>query len=181
MTLKEGTGITKGPLFPASSAKCWYNGMPFLAAPAFATARETPKIAFAPRFFLLGVPSSAIMRSSIFFWSISFIPSSFGAMMVFTFLTALRTPLPPNRFLSPSRNSCASCVPVDAPDGTDAVKIPESVCKSTSTVGLPRESMISLACTRLIACTEHHCHALQQIKHKIAIRTISGVAPRRPG
>jgi len=41
-------------------------------------------------------------------------------------------------------------MPVDAPDGTDARKTPISVVKSTSTVGLPRESRISHARTAVI-------------------------------
>ena len=46
----------------------------------------------------------------------------------------------------PSRNSTASCSPVEAPDGTAALpKIPFSVITSTSTVGFPLESNICLA------------------------------------
>ena len=37
-----------------------------------------------------------------------------------------------------------------APDGTEALKIPSVVVKSTSTVGLPRESMISRALQAVI-------------------------------
>ena len=56
---------------------------------------------------------------------------------------ALTTPLPP--YLSPpSRNSTASCAPVDAPLGTAAIPmLPSESEISTSTVGLPRESRIS--------------------------------------
>ncbi len=44
---------------------------------------------------------------------------------------------------SPSRSSTASCLPVDAPDGTAARPTsPELSSTSTSTVGLPRESRI---------------------------------------
>src|SRR6185437_183805 len=58
--------------------------------------------------------------------------------------TALSTPLPRYRFLSPSRSSTASRVPVEAPEGTAALPVaPESRMTSASTVGLPRESMIS--------------------------------------
>src|SRR6185437_10948404 len=53
---------------------------------------------------------------------------------------------PPNRALSPSRSSTASCAPVEAPDGTAARPIdPSSSTTSTSTVGLPRLSRISRA------------------------------------
>src|SRR6185295_18357412 len=53
---------------------------------------------------------------------------------------------------SPSRNSMASRLPVDAPDGTAARPItPDSSSTSASTVGLPRESSISLAMTSTIA------------------------------
>src|SRR5262245_33178412 len=62
--------------------------------------------------------------------------------------TALSTPLPPYRVLSPSRSSSASREPVDAPDGTAARPItPDSSNTSASTVGLPRESRISRATT----------------------------------
>src|SRR6266852_6079044 len=66
------------------------------------------------------------------------------AISPLTFATALRTPLPPYRRLSPSRSSSASRTPVDAPDGTAArPNAPPASVTSTSTVGLPRESRIS--------------------------------------
>ncbi|OPY45097.1 MAG: hypothetical protein A4E46_01340 [Methanosaeta sp. PtaU1.Bin016] len=53
-------------------------------------------------------------------------PSSSGAMTSFTFFTAFKTPLP--LYLSPpSRSSRASCVPVDAPEGTAARPKPQHV------------------------------------------------------
>ncbi len=68
-----------------------------------------------------------------------------------TFLTAFSTPLPPYRDLSPSRNSIASYFPVEAPDGTAArPNAPFDKVRSTSTVGFPRESRISLANTDFI-------------------------------
>src|ERR1700704_2253695 len=71
-----------------------------------------------------------------------------------TFPTALRTPLPPYRDASPSRSSSASRSPVEAPDGTAArPDAPPSRTTSTSTVGLPRESRISRACTLVIFTT----------------------------
>src|SRR5262249_38704366 len=49
---------------------------------------------------------------------------------------------------SPSRSSSASRSPVDAPDGTAArPNDPSASVTSTSTVGFPRESRISRACT----------------------------------
>src|SRR5882762_3265226 len=61
-----------------------------------------------------------------------------------TCATALSTPLPPYRLASPSRNSTASRDPVEAPEGTAArPTTPECSTTSASTVGLPRESMIS--------------------------------------
>src|SRR5258708_38183085 len=57
---------------------------------------------------------------------------------------AVSTPLPAYRFASPSRNSTASREPVEAPEGTAArPTTPECSTTSASTVGLPRESMIS--------------------------------------
>jgi hypothetical protein len=46
-----------------------YNDNPASAAAALATARETPKIAFAPNFPLLSVPSKPIRVESILFCS----------------------------------------------------------------------------------------------------------------
>ncbi len=64
-----------------------------------------------------------------------------------TLLTAFITPLPPRRE-PPSRNSTASFSPVEAPDGTSALPTtPFERVTKTSTVGLPRESKISSACT----------------------------------
>jgi hypothetical protein len=59
--------------------------------------------------------------------------------------------LPKYLDLSLSLNSKASCSPVEAPEGTAALpKIPLSNNTSTSIVGLPLESKISLAKTQQI-------------------------------
>ncbi|OQA09945.1 MAG: hypothetical protein BWY67_01244 [Bacteroidetes bacterium ADurb.Bin397] len=111
-----------------------------------AAASETPKMAFAPNFDLFSVPSSSIIILSIAVWANMLTPCNSSAIEVFMLFTAFKTPLPRYLFLSLSRNSTASCAPVDAPDGTAArPKIPLLVITSTSTVGLPLESRISLA------------------------------------
>ena len=46
-----------------------------------------------------------------------FLDGDAGAMILLIFSTALATPLPPKRSLSPSRSSRASNSPVDAPEG----------------------------------------------------------------
>ncbi len=123
------------------------NDKPNSSAAAFATASDTPKIAFAPSFDLLGVPSKSIIVLSTRFCSKTDIPKISSAITVFTLSTALVTPLPINAS-PPSRNSTASCSPVEAPEGTAALPItPFSVITSTSTVGFPLESNICLACT----------------------------------
>src|SRR5712691_5442378 len=72
-------------------------------------------------------------------------------MISLTFFTASRTPLPPKRFLSPSRSSTASCSPVEAPLGTAArPAAPLDRVTSHSTVGLPRLSRISRAWTEMM-------------------------------
>jgi len=71
-------------------------------------ARETPRMAFAPRFALFGVPSRSIMILSTARWSAASMPHTAGPRMSFTFAIALRQPLPRYRFLSPSRSSHAS-------------------------------------------------------------------------
>src|SRR6185503_7543620 len=77
-------------------------------------------------------------------WSSASKPCNAGAITSLTLRTAFNTPLPPYRFLSPSRSSTASCSPVEAPDGTAARPIsPPARTTSASTVGLPRESSIS--------------------------------------
>ncbi len=82
---------------------------------------------------------------SMFAWSSTSSPVISGAIISFTFCTAFSTPLPLYLF-SPSLSSSASCLPVDAPDGTCALpKAPDSVIQSTSIVGFPLESRISLA------------------------------------
>src|SRR2546423_4398234 len=81
-------------------------------------------------------------------------PSISAAIVSSTFLTARCTPLPRYRWLSPSRSSIASRLPVEAPEGTAArPHAPESSWISTSMVGLPRESRISRAKTPLMADT----------------------------
>ena len=62
---------------------------------ARATAMETPRMAFAPSFPLLGVPSRSIIARSIWTWSTASIPRSAGPMASMTFCTALSVPLPP--------------------------------------------------------------------------------------
>ena len=58
---------------------------------------------------------------------------------------------------SPSRSSSASCSPVDAPDGTIArPSAPPSSPTSASTVGLPRESRTSRACSQTISVMRGH-------------------------
>src|SRR3954463_8602171 len=93
---------------------------------------------------LLSLPSSSRRRRSVAIWSRASWPRSASAIAPFTAATAFRTPLPPYRFLSPSRSSTASRVPVDAPEGTAARPCaPLSRKTSTSTVGLPRLSTTS--------------------------------------
>lgn len=134
----------------------------FSAAPALATARETPRIALAPSLPLLAVPSSELRKLSTLDWSLTsrFSAIRAGPRTVLTLATAWLTPLPAHLALSPSRSSTASCwpvtigynsnsaegrgrardEPVEAPEGTMARCKPVSVTISTSTVGLPRES-----------------------------------------
>ena len=122
----------------------------FSLAAALATAIDTPKIALAPNLPLFSVPSNAMTILSMALKSAS-LPLMALAILVLTLLTAFKTPLPPNRLLSPSRNSIASNSPVEAPEGTAArPKAPEVKRTSTSTVGLPRESIISRPLTDLI-------------------------------
>src|SRR5574344_867863 len=122
-----------------------YKGKSKYAAAAFATARDTPNKALAPNFDLVFVPSSCNNFASIVVCYKAEKPFKAGAMMLLMCSTALVTPLPKYLFLSPSRNSMASFSPVDAPEGTDALpNAPDSKYTSTSTVGLPLESRISL-------------------------------------
>src|SRR6266513_3841273 len=76
-------------------------------------------------------------------WSNASFPNSSGAISLLILATALETPFPIQRFLSPSRSSIASFSPVEAPDGTAArPHAPLSSVTSASTVGFPRESKI---------------------------------------
>jgi hypothetical protein len=119
---------------------------------------------------LFGVPSKSIKNLSIAVWSLTsrLALINAGAMISLTFETALVTPLRlaifstvydkvpfPSQAEPLSRNSSASWIPVEAPEGTAALCNPVSeeisradhrereflpVIRSTSTVGLPRES-----------------------------------------
>ena len=143
-----GTGSVYAPTPPIYL----YSGISLSSALAFAAASDTARMALAPRRPLLGVPSSSIIFSSRPTWSQESKPISAFAISVLTFSTALSTPLPPYLFLSPSRSSCASCIPVDAPDGDIATPLPPaSVVTTHATVGLPLESSTSLATIDLIA------------------------------
>src|SRR3569623_1067977 len=120
--------------------------MPSDSAAAFATASETPRMALAPRRFLFGVPSSAIIVLSICTCCSASMPPMASKISPLTAATAFSSPLPPKRPLSPSRSSTAAWAPVEAPDGTPArPNAPSPSTTSTSTVGLPRLSRISRA------------------------------------
>jgi hypothetical protein len=112
-----------------------------------AAASDTPKIALAPSLPLLGVPSRSIMAWSRAAWSAASMPRTASASSPPALATACETPLP-LQVSPPSRSSTASNSPVDAPEGTAArPAAPDFSSTSTSTVGLPRLSMICRACT----------------------------------
>src|SRR6266511_5531341 len=116
-----------------------------------------------------------------------------GPITSFTFFTASSTPLPPKRLLSPSRSSTASCSPVEAPLGTAAVPLaPLARETSVSTVGLPRLSRISRACTEItvlivertlprLGLKGNHCRAHFVPQPLAIVRTQSGRHDRRRG
>src|SRR5438445_12200955 len=88
------------------------------------------------------------------------------------FATAFCTPLPRYRFLSPSRSSIASFSPVEAPLGTAALpRAPDSNSISASTVGLPRESRISRACTLSILLITFYSSPANNRKRAILCHT----------
>src|SRR3954467_13196458 len=159
--------------------------MPSSAAAAFAAARETPRIAFAPRRALFGVPSSSpILRSSPA-WSSASTPATAEAISPLTFATAVLTPLPAHA-APPSRSSTASNSPVEAPDGTAArPDAPDASATSTSTVGLPRLSSTCPACTCLISLTDRTCLLLDLVPEPVGRRPWGGLGappqPARPG
>ncbi len=103
-------------------------------------------MALAPSLDLVFVPSSSSNLLSIATWSVASMPINSSAIILFTLSTAFKTPLPRYLDLSPSRNSSASFSPVEAPEGTAArPNAPLSSNTSTSIVGFPLESKISLA------------------------------------
>ena len=86
--------IGTGNVFAETPPTYLYNGNPNSLAAAFATARETPRMAFAPNFDLFGVPSKSIIIWSITFCSKTDVPKSSSAIIVLTFFTAFKTPFP---------------------------------------------------------------------------------------
>jgi hypothetical protein len=121
-----------------------------------AQATDTARIALAPSRDLFSVPSRSISTRSMWDCSATSRPRIASVISVLTCSTAFSTPLPKKRWASPSRNSIASRVPVDAPEGTAARPMaPDSTSTSASTVGLPRESRISRATTSTIAVMHH--------------------------
>ena len=143
--------IGKGNSFAFTPPKYLYRGCPNASAAAFATARDTPNIALAPNLPLLEVPSNSNITLSIATWFKASIPKRASLISVFTLFTAFKTPFPKYLPLSSSLNSTASWLPVEAPDGTAALPFaPHSSITSTSTVGFPLESKISLPITSTI-------------------------------
>ena len=148
MMFNMGTGRRTAPAPP----RYRYRGRPNASAAARATASETPNIALAPSLALLGVPSSSRSALSTATWWDASQPLRVSLIRLLTLSTALRTPLPLKRFLSPSRSSKASRVPVEAPEGTPARAVaPQAKLTATSTVGLPRLSRISRPTTFVIS------------------------------
>src|SRR6266545_497836 len=171
ITFSIGTGRTCAPTPPIQRNR----DTPAWAAPAFAVASETPRIALAPRRDLFFVPSSSINVRSSVRWSSASSPATAPAISVSTFRTALRTLLPRYDRSSPSRNSTASNWPVDAPEGTAARPVaPDSSTTSTSTVGFPRESRICLPCTRALDEAARHRTQREFRIHVQAPRDVDG-------
>ncbi len=143
-------GIACKPLAFESCSTHLYKGILWVAAAALVAAIDTARILFAPRCDLFSVPSSWISLLSIPCWSVGSIPAIWrdGPITWLILLTAFNTPLPRYLFSSLSRSSSASCVPVDAPDGTDETPTtPLSSWHAASMVGAPLESNISRAQT----------------------------------
>src|SRR5438132_11808449 len=111
-------------------------------------------------------------------------PSRLGAIVLLMLATALDTPFPIHRFLSPSRSSIASFSPVDAPDGTAArPRAPLSNTTSTSTVGFPRESRICrplISRITLISLFPHHFPSKKINRHHIRRTAFSYAHPLHP-
>src|SRR3954453_2391885 len=170
-----GTGST----WAASPRRQRHSGRPSSTAAAWAAASETPRIAFAPRRDLFGVPSRSTSPRSSPSWSVASRPITVSAISPLTFSTAFVTPLPPNAE-PPSRSSVASNSPVDAPLGTAArPAAPARRTSSTSTVGLPRLSRIWRAWTFSIwlICGSFLGQSRLGVERKLAVG--GQVAPRR--
>jgi len=90
ITLAIGTGSTLALTPP----RYLNNGMPNASEAAFAVARDTAKMALAPSFDLVSVPSRASIFWSTAIWSRASMPFSAGKILPVTFLMALVTPLP---------------------------------------------------------------------------------------
>ena len=115
-----GTGMEAFARVPFSSAMCSYSGWPLEVAAALALARDTARIAFAPKLDLFSVPSKVdrdfITDASLILASLP--RRAWSDPGGLTAPTAFSTPLPMKRDLSPSRSSSASREPVEAPDGS---------------------------------------------------------------
>ena len=136
--------IGQGNLWALKPPKYLYNGKLSDEAEAFATAIETAKIAFAPKFFLFSVPSRSHIILSINRCWYGLVPTKWWAKVSLIFFTALYTDLP-KYTSSLSRSSTASNAPVDAPLGTIAdCTVPSDNVTVASTVGLPLESRTCL-------------------------------------
>ena len=97
------------------------NDFLFDKAEHFEFARETARIALAPKFFLFSLPSISNRTLSIFFWSSDSNPFNLLEIFLLIFSTAIFTLLPKNLSCIWSLNSCASNAPVEAPEGEIAV------------------------------------------------------------
>jgi len=75
-------------------------------AAARATAIDTPRMAFAPRFDLFGVPSRSFNVLSTLRWALTSMPKTSSAITVLTLLTARNTVFPPEIRFVVSKFKC---------------------------------------------------------------------------
>ena len=114
-TFWNGTGKTNlSCLEPEISAKCWYNGTFFSADSSQQWRKHEIILALSLVWY-----AELVQEAIIIFVMLRLAFTKAGAMSSLTLATALVTPLPNHLDLSPSLNSKASWIPVEAPDGND--------------------------------------------------------------
>jgi len=136
-------------------------------AAAFAAARDTPRMALAPRFAFVGVPSNLMRNESIANWSTASESGHLVGDLVIDVFNRFQDALTVvTRLVSVAQLHCFVFTGGSAAGTAARPRTPFSSVTSTSIVGFPRESRISRATN--VGNNRAHGHLLGFVVMKVS-------------